>query len=279
MLVSVQLCITCMAQQNVVSRSNSAAAKPKTTTTTKAKTTTAKTAKSSTSTSKPTNARYVKNGQEFVNALGSNRTIIVTRPIDITDYVPRWPSKDDLIQGYDNLTIKGQNGKVKIYVRDGSVEVMTIRDCYNLKLENLILGHDDVPDCGQGVLYYTSCSDCEIKNCDLYGCGFEGLVCEGCTNFKVNNTVIHDCYASLVILNRCQYMTFTGCTLRDSDIDCGISTDSNCGSIVFSNCTLSDKRREGNGSLFDLDSEITLKNCTVNWSGAKGDTHMVNGYR
>ena len=111
----------------------------------------------------------VTNAKEFLDAIGSNREIIVktSTPIDLTDEMIKRLNNGSVIEhkleksvpkglyadwgmsgpgvvfaGLNNLTIKGYTKNTKITVESYECAVIRLSKCSNLKFENLVLGHN-----------------------------------------------------------------------------------------------------------------------------------------
>ena len=150
--------------------------------------------------------------EEFIQALGSNRTIIVSPGIYIFRDVdvgvggidnPKAEALDHLSEFYDNSTIHDVNnltiiGKGKFppafLQPDGYSHVMRFQNCRNVYLNNLILGHHpEAGWCMGGVLFAQNCEQMRIENTVLFGSGTEGLSLITVEDFTLSYSWITQC--------------------------------------------------------------------------------------
>ncbi|MCQ2974059.1 MAG: right-handed parallel beta-helix repeat-containing protein [Bacteroidales bacterium] len=182
---------------------------------------------------------HVKTGQEFIKALGNNRTIIVDNDIldfsyclgDLidngeisqesegkpaipgiycTDNFDGWGLKLSHIY---NLKIEGKNKETHIQIEPKYADVLYFEFAKNIELKNLKLGHKEKGDCEGAVLHFNSCQDIEIEDCKLYGCGVQGIFAAYCNNIDVEDTEIYECsetglYYNVVKQSKCKNCKF-----------------------------------------------------------------------
>lgn len=190
----------------------------------------------------------------------------------------------------EDLTIRGTDNTRMLCPGD-AVTVFTVNKC-TITLENLTLGH--VLEPGEPISTYSGyCggeanvidvydSTMTIKNCDLFGCGWTGLVTWNST-VTVDNSVIHDCSSSIVDANMDSKVSFTGCKfsgngyvqdlqdenlawVKDMASDYALShpggsiyaaTDTS--SVSLTNCEFTNNRTP---HFAEESLAVTLKNCT-----------------
>jgi parallel beta-helix repeat protein len=209
----------------------------------------------------------VNNAEEFIKALGNDRTIILnntegiyllTEAIDAAveaGYIPHdWnlpevgstiialnaPGSHELcFYNINNLTIRGadENNYTKIYASPSFVDVLSFTGCTGITLENLELGHyPETRDCDGAVLGLYECDGITINKCELFGCGYTGILATDSENVKVTNSIIRDCTVSNISLYDCENFHFYKCELKsENDIDCYDSKN-----ITFEKCLLPD---------------------------------------
>ena len=117
---------------------------------------------------------------------------------------------------YDGTAVS-LNSTVSTVPRYASV--LYFKDCSAVKISALTAGHTEEPgECSGGVLYFDNCADCQVEDCNLYGCGVFGIETYNTRGLKITETVIHDCtqgHLSLVksrdiTVNKCMLMSTTG---------------------------------------------------------------------
>ena len=96
--------------------------------------------------------------------------------------------------GVRNLTLRG-DGSSSILITDGNDQVLFLSECSGIILENLTLGHRVTPDegCSNGVLYMWGVDGLTVTNCDIFGCGIEGINASSCSDLWFENTTVRDC--------------------------------------------------------------------------------------
>ena len=170
---------------------------------------------------------------EFLSALGSDRTIvldgtnfILTQATDygtgVTDlynwcHTPDGPSL--IIYDIDNLTIKAKNTDPAATVFEavpGTADVLTFVRCDNITLTGFTLGHKkDMGDSANGVLEFEECSNINIENMRINGCGGEGIETRSCKDINIKNTEIFECGPGAGFFTETNGINFTDCNIHD----------------------------------------------------------------
>lgn len=187
---------------------------------------------------------HVNNPVEFIQALGSDRIVIVDWDIDFNDelteihnfnqkLLPTGDKYDEnigkkgekcfiynntdgpelVLAGYKNLTIKGESKRSRtlLRIRPRYAYVLNFINCQDIHIENLVMGHTDEGYCDGGVLSFDYCQDIHIDNCDLYGCGTEGIGSRQTERLTMTNSQIRDCSYQIMTLNSCKDFMFERC--------------------------------------------------------------------
>lgn len=189
---------------------------------------------------------HVKTAKEFIEALGSNRTIIVDSDIDdVTSAISNLVSAGKLEQigvvtdiptpagkptitatdayegpslniiSVENLTIEGgnENGLLTSFIVDPSyANVLAFFSCKNITIKNLLMGHKVQDGCSGDVVHLETCSDVNIESSELFGCGVIGLYANNSQKIKVSNSSIYDCSHRAVELDgNTSEVFFSGC--------------------------------------------------------------------
>jgi hypothetical protein len=145
----------------------------------------------------------VGNGGELAQAVGSDRLVVlaageyrVSEAAQVSNPAVSWePVFDGLqlvITGVSRLTLRGAWG-ARLLTSPRYAYTLLFRDCHDLALEDLSLGHTEAEECVGGVLRLEGCSDVRIAGCELSGSGVVGLDLEGCTGIRVERSTIRDC--------------------------------------------------------------------------------------
>ena len=234
----------------------------------------------------------VKNGRDLIKAIGPDRTIVVKshKPINITEALQEMVDNNEIpldntyhsmgtinptatfvtystntdgialqVRNCSGLVIRGEDPMKRplIVATPRYVNVIEFFDCHHIKVENLTMGHTEDGYCDKGVVEFAGCADVEMNNCDLYGCGTEGVVVEDCNRVAINRTAIHHCtYHTLHVLGSNQ-VRFNDCTFFSNreyhQINVGGSE-----AVEFTGCTFSNLE----GPLFNLGDYCYFFNCT-----------------
>ena len=171
--------------------------------------------------------------EEFLGAVGAGKTIrldaeiLLSELVDPEDYTPpkpankalRWEDQFDgyelAIRGVNNLTIKcGPEGKLVTASRYSFV--LSFEQCGGLTLEGLTAGHTQGGECSGGVLRLDGCKNVRLKDCDLYGCGTEGLMLNDVDGLTMEGGSIYECTNDIMTVESSENIAFSGCTFRDN---------------------------------------------------------------
>ncbi|MBQ0022590.1 MAG: right-handed parallel beta-helix repeat-containing protein [Prevotellaceae bacterium] len=254
----------------------------------------------------------VKTADEFMKAIGPNRTIVIDskNPIVITDALVEWIDAGKIMKGpayYDsedkdesrfddgsyvtytnntdgvglqvkacpNLTIRSKKGMATLLATPRYVNVMEFRGCDGLTLQNIIMGHTDGGYCDKGVLEIDNCTNVHINDCDFFGCGTEGFRFEDSNNVYVNRSNVHDCtYYTMHVVN-CNVVRFNDCKFYNNKEYEQINILG--GDVInFTSCVFDNLK----GPLFDMTdyqyfNKCVFRNCQIE---PIQDEHYPNGY-
>jgi len=179
----------------------------------------------------------VSTPMEFIKAIGSDRTIVVNGTINLsnvledeelckkaniaevqsyttpTEMISRCNNFDGYqlnISGCSNLTIRGE-GTAVLQISPRYSYVLNFYNCNGISLEELTIGHTEEGYCEGGVLMYENCNGVEIKKCDLYGCGTEGIAAKNTSRLLCERSIIRDCSYYIMSIDNCPDATFNDC--------------------------------------------------------------------
>lgn len=190
---------------------------------------------------------HVSNLAEFLHALKSNRIIWVDSDIDFGDQLAQFHSFDpqrlpeisyyDVLEnhsqytdrcfvddnfdgyalyltGFHNLTIKGgmYNGQRSLLrVKPRYAYVLSFIGCEDITIQGMVMGHTDEGYCQGGVLEFVDCRNVSVSDCDLYGCGIEGICFRRSNTLRMDNTSIRDCSYQIMTISESTDCTFQDC--------------------------------------------------------------------
>jgi hypothetical protein len=198
--------------------------------------------------------RRVENAKQLVAAIRSNTTVILKPGVyDLSEAYgtqgkeTRWDEVYDgselVLSGISNLTLQGEEG-VEIVSPALYAFILTLEDCENVVLTDLVLGHEPQGECSGGVIRVNGGTGIEINGCELYGCGTIGLECRNAYSVNVDNSVIRNCSYGAVDVSDTSYLYFLSTTFSDN------------GSYPLINARQTE--------------ELGINSCTI--SGNEGDT-------
>ena len=222
----------------------------------------------------------VSTPDEFIKAIASNTTITVKNSniLAITDALNKLDKSRELqdlenssklapgvyyteesdgrsiaIVNINNLTIIGANSKNAdnhIQAEPSYADVLRFNRCKNITIKNIKAGHLEQGHCEGDVFVFGFCENVNIDNCDLYGCGVNGLSMGATKDVKVTNTEIHDCSDCMVVIADCHNVNFTKCYMHDCVS--GISTWGDNSDITYVDCEIIEREYEdGDGEYED----------------------------
>lgn len=232
----------------------------------------------------------VTNEREFLKAIGSN-TIINLESLEDGYFVfsqkktlgmsrkARWEEVFDgyqlVISNVDDLTITGDAEALSVIMAEPRYAcVLKFEDCSNIRLENLSLGHTDMGYCTGGVVEYDRCEDISIWNCELWGCGTEGITAWDSSGLMCELTSITNCTYDAMTLVRVKDANFVNCVIRNN-IEFDILNFRDCQDVNFIGCAIFDNaalKTWGTSYLIRSEnSRVNFKECTI----FKNNVHEV----
>ena len=195
--------------------------------------------------SDPETAVHVKNVDEFLAALGSDRDILLAEGCydlstasdygrDYADGPYTWRevyaadgeadggSFELVIRDVHNLNIAGDTDDIRRVVLQAVpryANVLCFENC-QVTLGALTAGHTEAPGiCAGGVLQLTGCSDCTVWSSRLYGCGVLGVEAQSCRKLRLLCDEIYDCSNGAVWARTCRDVRVENCSVHS----CGLS--------------------------------------------------------
>ena len=175
----------------------------------------------------------VTTADEFLAAIGPNKEIVIdTALLDLStashyggtaaSSYYYWSDPFDgpqlNITGVDNLTIRGKGGADVnvISAVPRYAHVLNFEVCTNITVKELTAGHTVEPGyCAGGVLMFTGCSNVNIENTGLYGCGTIGINAQMCRNMVIQDNDIYECSQGGISLYQVKNAQMNRNTFRD----------------------------------------------------------------
>lgn len=244
----------------------------------------------------------VNTPEEFINALGSNREIVVCNkegllltPVIETMIVEgklkefdrfsrakqdgvMYENESDgpqlIISGMKNLSIRtNTDERFKIEITPRYANVLTFISCENITFTNLQLGHTDEGYCTNGVLGFDDCKNIAINNCGLFGCGTEGIELRQSENFTMTNSEIFHCSYHIMHIFGSKNVKFLNCAFFNNKEYEQVNTDASCEGVLFDHCVFTKNK----GKLFNIanNESVVIRHCIIQHDGF--DTG--NGYK
>lgn len=252
---------------------------------------------------------HVTSATEFLRAIGSNKTIVIesNSVFNLTEAMQQLhesdPGKFPMIDYYDNeeqmkplnnrvfpldaydgpeiaikgvknLTIRGGAYNLPLLLAEPRYAyIFSLYDCSNITFENLIMGHTDQGYCEGGVVLLNNCRRINFINCDLFGCGTEGLSAFNVDGLNFNSSHIHDCSYSIMTLSECRNCNFNNSVFFNNRVfDLINISGSATTTICFNGCHFF----QNQGLLFSLTDSIKLENCFISHPlDSRGDTEII----
>ncbi len=254
--------------------------------------------KGNTKTTAPEEKKYFEasSDSEFLSALMPNQRVILhNRFYDVLSTPPTSPNiqLEEVFDGHEiiihditNLTILGDQTKIITAPRYASV--LTFKNCENVTLSNLTIGHTPHKgECMGAVLKFEDCNNITLNNLELFGCGTYGIELHNTSNVKTNGCHIYECTYGALYLNSSD-LVLKNCTISNCThlVGCLIELESSY--VNMSNVLICDN--ETTNSIFSLDNSIiygdaiSLCNntyCTLGWNATNlflSNNTLISGY-
>lgn len=126
-----------------------------------------------------------------------------------------------VITNCDRLSIRSSSENAEnceIVTDPRYAAVFELRNCEDIYLEGMTLGHTETGTCSGPVIGLSSSDYIVIDAMDLYGCGVYGIEAYYSGNVDVYNTRIHDCsFGPFFLTDLSDEFYFYGCTFDESD--------------------------------------------------------------
>lgn len=226
----------------------------------------------------------VRTVDEFLAAIGPDTEIVMEGALynlsKASDYGQKtgsdyyyWRKVGDgyelVIKNVDNLVIAGAGvNATTIETEPRSANVIQLETCFDIFIQGFTAGHTvraDLGECGGGVIKLTQCSNVEMSDLGLFGCGIEGLITEECRNITLKNSAVYECSSSAVVLRSTETARITDCNIhsigREPWGGYSIFTVERCAGVTIEGCNIADSQTSH--FLSAQNNAITIRNCLV----------------
>ena len=126
-----------------------------------------------------------------------------------------------IIENVDGLKISGGTGdpaETVILTMPRYAAVLKFKECSDIELSCLTMGHTKTGECAGNVLDFYSCSNINLRSMDLFGCGVNGIgMFAGSGDLYVTDSTVRDCSSGpFEIYEPDGEICFTSCVLTGS---------------------------------------------------------------
>lgn len=151
------------------------------------------------------------------------------------------------IKNVDMLTIRGSGQATTELVHTARyANVLAFRNCSNVTLESITVGHTEGGKCAGGVIHLQNCTRAELANMGLYGCGTTGLRADSCADVTIRSSEIYDCSSNGIQADSTDGLRVETCTFHDIGTDRYAAGEifwlSQCTDVNIRDCNISDNR-------------------------------------
>ena len=218
--------------------------------------------------------------RDLLTSIHSGNTVLLARGFydvleetnnDTIHHAEVYDGEEIIISGVENLVIIGNESGLLVKPRYATV--LTLKDCKNIKLSGLIIGH--VPEkgrCTGAVVELINCKNIQIDSTSLFGCGTYGMVLSNCENVIVNGSQIFEC-------------TYGGIIVGNSTLTLKNSTIYDCRDLISSLIEVTDGRlRMENVSIYNCSSNgyaVSVRSTKSNhsWVDCYGVSFFHNTFQ
>ena len=184
--------------------------------------------------------------EDFLKAIAPNTTIRLTgrsydlsRALGYGNFSGDWYDWEDLYDGWElvisnveNLRIEAARPGAEIVTEPRYAVVLRFENCEGVDIAGLTVGHTEGTGyCSGSVLYFKSCTDVEVEDCELYGCGTYGLELDRSRDVSCRRSIIRDCSYGAVYASASSAVVLDDCAIY------GISENDYMPVISLSNCS------------------------------------------
>jgi|GEM_PF-2282660 len=208
----------------------------------------------------------VGNAEEFIEALGSNRVLLLSRDNEfvLTEAYGRaklpagvhWQKTEDgpqlTLRGVRNLVIRGEkpegdNFGAMISATPRHAAVMRFEQSGNIAIERLWIGHTGSVECPGSALSFANCQNITLKKIDIAGSEYISLKLDNSQNVRVLGCVITDSTSHAASVRNSSNILFEN-TNFDRIVEDSATIDiQNSQRVFFDHCTFTGNRGQAFG--------------------------------
>jgi antitoxin component YwqK of YwqJK toxin-antitoxin module len=235
----------------------------------------------------------VTNEKEFIDALASNRVILIDTDIlnleDFqetidTDEYPIMGHEDSIdffeetiyfidshggmpysvgFYGYHDLEFVGKDKMVDIIVDHNWIHVLDFNNCFNIVVDNLNFYHDAFEGSCEGeVLVFNNCSNFYFQNSHFDGSGTVGNDLTDCDDFNYLNCEYYRNSSLAFNTEKSGSISFVRCDFHDNDTYSILNVTSNDKTVSLDHCYISNNAV--GGDLINVkNTELEINNTTI----------------
>lgn len=211
--------------------------------------------------------------EQFLDVVGPDRTIELAAEFF---FLPKEMKEGLVLENMKNLKLVGFDEKnVRLVTPIPDVPVITFKNCDNVTLENLELGHapEKATFCDGHVVSFINTKNVTVDKCFLFGSGFLGISATNVEKMLCTNTTIRGCSGRILTVSESVDIQFKDCVFTDNVGTNEMISFTNSKKVTMENCEISLNRMEYNETsdmmtgyaLLKTDNckKITAKNCSI----------------
>ena len=183
------------------------------------------------------------------------------------------------IKDVDLLTIRA-DGNAMIVTGPRYANVIHFLNCSNISLEGVKAGHTDGGECAGGVIFLQNCTQAELTNLSLYGCGTTGVRADSCKDVTVRHSEIYGCSSNGIQADGTDRLLVANCDFHDIGEDRFAAGQifwlRQCTDVNIQNCSVFD-----NQVLQIMNCQpaagIELRQCAFDRNRIQSSVFAING--
>ncbi len=194
----------------------------------------------------------ISNIEDFVENLKANNKLVLNKGYyDVLDFENSnenvfkekvFDGMELVIENISDITVVGDDSILLVNPRYANV--MSFRNCSNIKIIGLTLGHTpQKATCAGAVLHFENCNNIQLDSLELFGCGTYGIELYGCNNIKVNGVKIFECTNGALNINNSN-LEFSNSMIYDCNRTAGCIIEAADSQINFNNVSIFDNHIE-----------------------------------
>lgn len=194
----------------------------------------------------------VNTAKEFLLNLGSYRELLIaagsyriTDALQISGQYARWrdvfDGKELEVPNARRLTIRGI-GACQVLTEVKYAWVLLFKYASELKLNEIVLGHEPGGHCRGGVLGLVESNYVAVKDSILFGSGTYGFEFVDSSNISLDDCSVKDCTYGIGKIINSTDVVFTRVSFFNNEDFSLIEVHGECGTIIFENCEFCNNR-------------------------------------